>query len=463
MAFTEFYVRSGGSNLNAGSTNADAAAFTATAGNWVQSTRVFTKTGAISGVSVGDFASVYADGAGAPTGYVSRVTAVTADTITLSSTALSGTAPTDGTGNRTVRVGGAWGGASTGDISHAFTFPAGAMVNAAGDPLRVNIRGGTTWNITSGITRSTNGPVWWMGYTTTAGDGGFANIDGGTSTIILLTVSGAGVGFAWLEFSNNGTTGSNSLVGGTARSLYYRCRFRDARGAGINNANNAIAVECEAYLCNKSNTSDLGGLVCATALRCISHDHTSGATTNGNGFIVTFAAIDCIADRCNGAGFILFNAAVTSGCAAYNCINGAATNAATGPIIVVDNTVLGGNSTNGINVGSSNYVFLSNGVDFWSNTSGNQNSTAASVVFEGTASTALGSNPFTSVSTGARPTAGNFQVLSGLGQGAGAGGFLMSSSYYSSTSTGFPDVGAVQHQDAGGGTVVTRRSLRRLF
>src|SRR4051812_30524080 len=115
MAFTEFACRSGGSNLNAGTrtgsstvpgTSAD---FTYASGTWVSATGVFTVASgnpSSDGVAVGDFASVYADGASVTT-LVGRVTARTTTTITVSTSALSGTT-TDGTSNRTLKIGGAW-------------------------------------------------------------------------------------------------------------------------------------------------------------------------------------------------------------------------------------------------------------------------------------------------------------------------------------------------------------------
>src|SRR4051812_25946098 len=102
MAFTEFTVRSGGSNLYAGTLDGSAEASTTplvsyTNGGWNSGTGVYTPASGnpvSAGVAVGQFASVYTDGSAAPTGFVGRIAAVSTTTITVSITAKSGTIPT---------------------------------------------------------------------------------------------------------------------------------------------------------------------------------------------------------------------------------------------------------------------------------------------------------------------------------------------------------------------------------
>jgi hypothetical protein len=453
VAFTEFYVRTGGSNLNAGSTNADAAALTLTGGDWVQATRVFTKTGAVTGVSVGMWASVYADGAAAPTGFVGRITAFDANTITIDATAIAGTAPTNGTANRTIKVGGAWGGSGNNDVSHSFTFPTGSLVNSGGDATRVNLIG--TYNVTSGINVSATGPVYHMGCTATAGDGGMAVIAGGTSNINQLTITTSDHLLAYIEWSSTATTGTGTLVtiNSGIRAVFYRCRCRGARNYGFS-GNTAVAIECEAIDCNKANSVDVSGFFVILCIRCIAHDFTT-ATTQGNGFgAVTDAYwVDCVADRCNGAGFLASRVSVLTGCSAYNCIDAVKTSNVTLPVLVVDNSNMVVSSGYGVNAYHSAGIYVGIASGFYSNTSGNHSTTAAAMVWEPTASTSLAGNPYTSVSTGGRPTVGDFTIVSttGYGRAAGSGYYLQDSGYYSSTTTSYPDRGAVQHQDAGGG------------
>lgn len=289
-AFTEFYVISTGSNLNAGSTTDNSAELTLTGGDWVQSTGVYTKAASdLSGVSVGEWASVYVDGASIAV-FVGRVTAVDdgADTITVSLSAKSGTAPTDGTGNRSIKIGGAWAGPS-GTSGFPIGFMEATQTNSAGDVARCNIKAGT-YSVTAAITDAiNNGARWFEGYTTTPGDGGRAVLDGGTAgnSYIMLTVSGKNCNYVNMTFSNNGSSSGTqrevvSVTGG--ENVFYRCVFANGRRYGI--LANAVVtlIECEAYTNNISNTSGTGAIACLTAgtqvINCISH-HNLTANTSG--------------------------------------------------------------------------------------------------------------------------------------------------------------------------------------
>src|SRR3990167_7616154 len=247
MSFTNFCFRSGFSNLNAGTLTGNttepgtAASFTYASGNWVQATGVFTVASgdpASDGVAVGDFASVYADGS-TVTGFVGRITARDATTITVSSTAISGTKPTDGTGDRTLKVGGAWLGPNAAS-GFPFNFIAEACTNAADNPVRVNFKNDATYSITAAMTHTLIGPTFFQGYTTAYGDLGRATIDGGTAgaSYVLLTFSGSGTAMCFgldLIFQNNGATGSANGVnwGNDTRAFPQRCVFSNVRGAGL--------------------------------------------------------------------------------------------------------------------------------------------------------------------------------------------------------------------------------------
>jgi hypothetical protein len=112
MAFTEFYCdASAGANVNAGDLTANGVV-TSTNGDWGNATanRFTAASGTpFSGVSVGDFASVYLDGATIAV-YIARVTAVNGGgaSLDLSTTAISGTAPATGATGRSCTTGGAW-------------------------------------------------------------------------------------------------------------------------------------------------------------------------------------------------------------------------------------------------------------------------------------------------------------------------------------------------------------------
>jgi len=307
MANTEFCCRSGGSNLNAGSrsggstipgTSAD---FTYASGTWVQSTRVFTVASgnpSTDGVAVGDFVSIYPDGSSV-TPYVVRVTAVSSTTITTSSTALIGTAPVDGTSNRTCKVGGAWKGPNGTDF-FPFNVINYTLTNVAGDLPRVNMKKDATYSVTSSITHA-NHAVVFEGFNAAYADKGLAKIDGGTaSSYTLLTVSGNTNAFKYIEFTNNCATGSSGLVNSSSYfNTYANCIFHDCRGFGLRLAQfSSLAIECEAYNCNKNNTGSSGGF-----------QHTGGY---GNSFV------SCIAHHCAGLGFVA--SANVNPCLFLNCI-----------------------------------------------------------------------------------------------------------------------------------------------
>src|ERR1051326_728440 len=114
MAYTEFYCNaSTGSNTNGGSSTGGVK-YNSTNGNWNGST-TFTPTDGstpANTVSVGDFASIYLDGATQAV-RISRVTNVAAGVngvITVSNSAGSGTNPTSGATGRSIKVGGEWAG-----------------------------------------------------------------------------------------------------------------------------------------------------------------------------------------------------------------------------------------------------------------------------------------------------------------------------------------------------------------
>src|SRR5215471_19155173 len=97
MAFTEFYVQSTGSDVNAGSDTNTKASVTQTNGGWSTVTNIFTAASGtpFSGTSVGDYASIYVDGA-TTTGFVAQITQINGGgaSITVSTTIKMGTAPT---------------------------------------------------------------------------------------------------------------------------------------------------------------------------------------------------------------------------------------------------------------------------------------------------------------------------------------------------------------------------------
>lgn len=171
MAFTNFYLIAGGAgsaDINAGS-SIGAAQATTTNGNWNAATGVFIAASGTPFAStiVGDYASVYVDGA-TVTLFVGRVTAVTSSTqITVDVTTIKyGAAiPTTSATARSCTINGSWnteqvlaaGGLAT------FTVPQSTKINIKGNLT-------LTANRTISMAGATTTPLWFSGYNTTPGD-----------------------------------------------------------------------------------------------------------------------------------------------------------------------------------------------------------------------------------------------------------------------------------------------------
>lgn len=465
MAFTEFYVQPTGSNLNAGSTTANAAAFTYTskvvASGWNAATGVFTVASgdpAADGVAVGDFASIYVTAGATVATFVARVTARDATTITVSLTAVSGTPPaTDGTGATTCKIGGAWAGPSAA-VAFPFNFVATAMTNASGDTPRVNIKSGTTYSITAAMTHTLAGPVRFQGYTSSVGDGGRAIIDGGTAgaSYVLLTVSGANIDVVDITAQNNGATGAAAGIAVSGgESVFSRVVVNSVRGYGFNISAGGLFSECEAYSCNQSNTASVSGFNASTTcvlMRCISHDNSgsnsSGFTTSGGGAIVLDG---CIADTNGAAGFNLGSTFINvfRGCEAYNnTSDGAILSAGSAALYAIENCNFvknGGWGINGSGAGVRNGIVRNCG--FGSGTQANASGTTTglkSINESGTVIYAADVTPWSA------PTTGDFRIALAAAKGTGRGTFTQTQASYTGT-VGYPDIGAAQHVDAGGG------------
>jgi hypothetical protein len=331
MSFTEFYCNaSTGSNLNAGSTESGTATHTYASGTWVQSTRVFTVASGnpeSAGVAVGNFASVYPDAA-TVTPYVGRVSAVSSTTITIDGTAFSGTAPVDGTTNTTIKIGGAWKGPN-GAVGFPFGFITGALMNDNFRP-RVNLKGGTNYEITATIECNLGQYVSFQGYTTTPGDRGRAIIDGGTTgtSYVLLNISltaALNTAFIDLTFQNNGATGSATGVNQVSTSselIFSRVTVHSVRGWGIVFTSQVNAVDVLASGCNQSNTAGLGGIGARSGsfLRLVARDNNRhgimyGSTTG------TATLVNCISTRNTDAGYAYGTNRLNQsllGCVAYD-------------------------------------------------------------------------------------------------------------------------------------------------
>jgi len=441
--------------MNGGSDENTSPAYSATNGGWVSGTGVFTPTSgdpsAVSPTLVGQFAHVFTDGSTTPT-FIGRVTAVSSTTVTVSTTAKSGTAPsTAGTGI-SINVGGVWKGPN-GTVSFPFGFITSSQTNSSNNLPFVNMISGTNYAITAAMTHSSSSCAF-GGYTTTVRDGGKATIDGGTSgtSYILLTVSGNDILIQDLIFQNNGATGSAAGISVTQNyNTLSRVVVNNTRGSGVSYSSSfaQLCTDLEVYSANKSNTSGQSGVLVlngsVTLDRPVIHDNTG--SNNSGLFVSSASSIVTVkngifdtngnrgADLSNGLHLVSDSVFYNNGATGVYCRNGRGA--------VIENCAFVSNGVYGIDVAAQQSLLVRN-CAFYSNTSGQINGTQGIV----TGSVTLTGDPFTDAANG------DFRLnnTSGAGaacRGAGIGTYTQTASSYAGT-VGYPDIG-IQHQETGGG------------
>lgn len=293
MAYTEFYCdAASGDNRNSGSTEGTYS-FQDTGGDWDGSGTFTSNTSAdLSGISVGDWASVYVDGA-TTTARIARITAVdnTAKTITLiigTTQGAAGSAPASQTGTCTIRVGGAWvgpgGGASSDDHVPFRLGYLHRLTNANNEPPCINLKNGTSYTPANTVSIGAGSYSFRVsGYTTTVRDGGEAVIDFGTSNTSTHFDMGNVNGGA--TFTDLHITADHSAVvsGNYTGFVAYFCNCRRVRVSGFYYlgvyANHSTFEECEFYDSGKpsGNTGNLILTGSCTFRRC-KFGETMGST-----------------------------------------------------------------------------------------------------------------------------------------------------------------------------------------
>lgn len=472
--YTEFYCQSGGSNLNAGSTNNNTPVYSSIHGNWTQATGVFTPTDGstpASTVSTGMWASVYIDGAsvGVYIGRISNVVAGVNGAITANTTGV-GAKPANQTGTATIVVGGAWLGPNAAS-GFPFTLSGyGNNINASSNTNRTNLKNDQTYSMTAAFTPNNTGNRYIVqGYTGSVGDGGKATFDGGTSTGAILSATGP-LGNRWedLIFTTSITTGTSDLVSeGTQQGMWIRCVFSGARGSGFNGGSSGTlgggVIECEAYNNNRSNTASKAGFQTNGThffVRCVSHDNTGSNTA---GFLITGGDVflqNCISDTNGGNGVSVTSTSpglqTVANCDIYNNggdgINCSSASAGT---FWIENTNFIKNTGAGINNASTSNDLLGyiyNG-GYGAGTQANGSSdTVGQLVKTGTVTYASNVTPWVD------PANGDFRINLAAANFAGRQAFQQTQGYSSPNTVGYPDIGAAQSLTGGGGTFSKQKS-----
>lgn len=443
-----------------------------TNGAWSTITNIFTATALtpFSGVSVGDFAALMADG-GTVAVYIARVTAVGGGglTLTLSSTAISGAAPTTSATAITCTTGGAWKGPNAA-VSFPIGFVAGTLSNSAGNPPRVNFKNNATYNITAAMSLNVNSTaVIWQGYTTAVGDGGKFIVDGGTSgaSYVLLTFTNTTEQMVRdAIFQNNGASGSaGGVVMNSLEDTLWGVVVNSVRGHGISvtNSDNSL-IECETYSCNQSNTALTFGVnINSTAYlrRCISHDNSGSNASGfgqGTGSFATCTYEKCISDTNGAHGFYFASRSAyhITQCDSYNNTgDGMQITTTSGPANAeIENCNLFKNGGYGINPASADLVYINNctfgnGTGY-ANSSGQVSATNVKNQISGSITFTLNTFPWVD------PANGDFRINASAAINAGRGTFTQTQASYAGT-IGYPDIGAADHLESvssGGNTIL---------
>lgn len=461
MAYTEFYAQSGGSNLNAGSTTNNTALYTATNGGWNSGTFVYTPTTGTNpvsaGVAVGMWASVYLDAAsvGVFIGKITTVVNATNGTITLSGSLQAGSVPATNAAGRTIKVGGAWLGPNAASWFPFSLASYGANKDVSTNTVRTNLKNDQTYPMTASTATFGSTMSIVQGFTSTAGDGGRATVDGSTSIAALVTDVGvAGMTFTDIIWKTSFASGSTVLFTTVRSAQFFRCVFTGARGYGLTMAASSNAVECEFYSCNIANTSGQGSVNSnsggMTFLRCIFHDNAGG---NNSGIVISSGPVilqNCIFDT-NGLNGINITGGSNNGvylidnCDFYNNGGDGIKAVTTTNPIWIENCNLIKNTGAGINNTAPSFGFVFN-CGYGSGTQANGSAdTLTGLAQSGTVTYASGAIPWVDGPNG------DFRINLPAANFSGRAAFTETASSYAGT-VGYPDIGAAQSLTGSGGT-----------
>lgn len=439
MAWTEFYMQTTGSDLNAGSTSDDAASVTTTNGGWDTATRVFTAASGtpFSGVAAGEWVSIYLDAATA-TPFIAQVESVGGGgaSITVSATARIGTQPTTGASGRSCRIGGAWASFGASVLSASTTLVT---------PCRVNVKAATYANTTTtrsvSWTGTTEFPFCMRGYNTTPGD--LDNVSDGTRPEVTFTTGSITFSSSFQNIQNlnfSCSSGTQPLFFAATDSSVVRCRCvntnASASSVAISTSARQTYRDCY-FACTSSSTTIVSlpsGPVDFTS--CVFSGGGHGVTVAGN---IRIAISDCAFLSMGGDALRITSASADLIVVKSNLFYNSAgdgikitVNSTSGRIIATDNVFsnCGGYAINNSSGTNTNRIFVANNL-YYNNTSGNLN---------GLGDTAdIGS--VTDVSSPFVDAAGGDFTLASTSNGYG-----FSRKFENVATTSYADIGAVQHQ-----------------
>jgi hypothetical protein len=446
MAFTNFYLIAGGAgsaDINAGSSIGAAQAAATTNGSWSTVTGIFTAASGtpFAATVVGDYASIYVDGATVAV-FVAKVLTVTSSSIIVVDVATIkyGTAPSTSVTGRSCVINGSW---NTEQVlaSLTTTVPQSTKINIKGN---LTITASRTFALAGAATT----PLWFSGYNTTPGD-----LDSDTTNSLAkpiwtlnatFSINATGALQIWSGISIVGNR-SGVVWQQNVNSLHLtsRCRFENtsSNSGAIAYTQNGNPGTMQ-YCWFKTPATATAQPVVATLgtgqlIGCVAEGggQVSFQPTGSNATIF----INCISLNCAGIGFLFSTGASRLyGCVIYNSTSDAikwtGTPAIGAAVVGCLFATIGGigiNNASGTN--TTNVVRACN--DYFSCSGGNEVGFGDSPAFFG--QTESGS-PITSA-TNMTPVAGSNAINNGFP------GIFENESFSS-----YPAIGAVQPLAAGG-------------
>lgn len=278
----------------------------------------------------------------------------------------------------------------------------------------------------------------WIGYGSTRGDGGTKPvISAGVNSVTLFTISSAGTltNVENIEFDGNSRTGVQLLNTQSSGSRVYRCKFIRGSNRAVSMSNGQLVLhECEVTLTTGAAAVLLNQ---AVAINCYCHDNSVDAIALANQGV----AYGCICTNNSGNGIYADgNHAIIIGNTSYgNTSHGITANV--GQTATIFNNVCVNNGGYGITGSAAkDSVWVKNNATY-NNTSGGINTTNLT---QATGNIALTGSPFVNAGSG------NYALNSTAGAGAACKAAGAPGAFPAGLTTSYLDIGAAQHQDAGG-------------
>lgn len=348
------------------------------------------------------------------------------------------------------------------DRSTGLTAGTGATLKIGGALLTIAtaesqmVAGNTCWvkngtySISSGISFDAgnnlpnSSPVYMLGYNSSRGDnptGTDRPLISTSSAIVMVSLQEGPRVFG--NFRLNGNDSATVGIDMNRRgNRVYNCKVEQCTTNGIKNGNDiAGVVGCEVTDLKAGATSAFEGNL--QGIGCYAHDSPGVGFNGGIHFF-------CIADTMGGDGFnqgALSPSTGMFGCVAYgNTGDGVEVTGTYEGFNCILNCIFVNNGGYGVKFGYQERTATFLGVDknaFYNNTSGQVNNG-----LNGPGDVTLTADPFVDAANG------NFALNSTAGGGAACRAAGFPGAFPGGTTTGYLDIGAVQHQDAGGGGTV---------